>query len=298
LEANSDAPPFVSVIIPHYNDLSGLSRCLDALELQTYPRDRFEVIVGDNNSPVGVEAVTRAVAGRAQITVVTKQGAGPARNGALALAQHEILAFTDSDCLPNPDWIERGVLALDTHDLVGGRMEVFVGDPSKVTPAEAFELVFAFDNESYIRLNNFTVTANLFTRRSIFERIGGFSDTGASEDVEWCQRAAARGCRIGYDSSTVVLHPARPSWSEVLKKTRRTDTEMFKLKVTSNAARVRWILRALAYPVSAVVHTPRVLRSRNLHSFGQRLDALRVLYRIRLARTWIGFRLLLSGSPV
>jgi cellulose synthase/poly-beta-1,6-N-acetylglucosamine synthase-like glycosyltransferase len=286
----------ISVIVPHYNDVEGLSRCLDALERQTYPRDRFEIIVGDNNSPVGIEVVTRAVGGRARLAVITEKGAAAARNGAMALARHDVFAFTDSDCVPHPDWLQKGIRLLDRHDLVGGRMEVFVGDRSKVTPAEAFELVFAFDNENYIRLTNFSVTANLFTRRAIFEAVGAFSCSGASEDVEWCQRAVSRGYRLGYDSSAVVAHPARPNWFEVLKKTRRTEVEMFKLKVRSNTDRLRWLLRSFAYPLSAVVHTPKVLTARNLSGIGQRMDALAMLYRVRFVRASIGLRLLLTEA--
>ena len=57
--------PFVSVIIPHYQDLTGLKLCLASLDAQTYPRDRFDVVLADNNSPVGPAAVEQLVAGRA-----------------------------------------------------------------------------------------------------------------------------------------------------------------------------------------------------------------------------------------
>ncbi len=289
------ATPMISVIVPHYNDLIGLDRCLEALQRQTYPRDCFEIIVGDNNSAVGVEAVAQIVAGRAQLTVVTEKGAGPARNGALALARFDVLALTDSDCVPDPKWLENGVKALENLDLVGGRMDVFPGDPSNILPVEAFELVFAFDNRNYILKDGFSVTANLFTRRSIFKRVGYFSLLGLSEDVEWCRRATSFGFRLGYQDDVVVAHPARPTWADMWKKTLRSDTEMYNLKVSSNVARIRWLVRILGYPVSAIVHTPKVLMSRNLNHIGQRFGALGVLYRIRFQRSALGFRLLFSN---
>ncbi len=282
----------ISVIVPHYNDLVGLDRCLEALQRQTYPRDCFEIIVGDNNSPVGLEAVTRTVAGRAQLTVVTEKGAGPARNGALALARFDVLALTDSDCVPDPKWLESGIKALENLDLVGGRMDVFPEDPSRIKPVEAFELVFAFDNRNYILKNGFSVTANLFTRQSIFKRVGYFSSLGLSEDVEWCRRATSFGFRLGYDGAVVVAHPARPTWADMWKKTLRSDTEMYNLKVNSNIARIRWLTRVLGYPISAIVHTPKVLMSKNLENLSQRLGALSILYRIRLQRSALGMRLL------
>ena len=189
--------PLVSVIVPHYNDLAGLDRCLSALERQTYPRDRFEIVVGDNNSPVGAEAVAGVVQGRARLTVVTEKGAGPARNGALALSRHEVLAFTDSDCVPDPRWLIRGVAALDDFDLVGGDVVIFPADPDRVNAVEAFEMIFAFDNKSFVQDKGFSVTANLFTRRSIFERVGWFARSTLSEDVEWVSPGGVRWVQAG-----------------------------------------------------------------------------------------------------
>ena len=55
----SMSAPLVSVIIPHYNDLANLDRCLRSLAAQTLPESRFEVIVADNNSRCGIEEVHR-----------------------------------------------------------------------------------------------------------------------------------------------------------------------------------------------------------------------------------------------
>src|SRR5258706_15147212 len=73
--------PRVSVVIPHYRDLGGLALCLSALERQTYPKERLEIVVADNNSPEGRDVVAQTIAGRADLVVITEKGAGPARNG-------------------------------------------------------------------------------------------------------------------------------------------------------------------------------------------------------------------------
>ena len=142
--------PFVSVIIPHYQDLEGLKLCLASLDAQTYPRDRFEIVLADNNSPVGEAAVSRVVAGRAKLTIVTEKGAGPARNGAVATSRGDVLAFIDSDCVAETEWLAAGVEALSRYDLVGGRVRVLVRDPDHMSGAEAYERVFAFDFKTYI----------------------------------------------------------------------------------------------------------------------------------------------------
>jgi GT2 family glycosyltransferase len=286
--------PWVSVVVPHYNDLSGLDLCLDALEAQTYPRDRFEIVVADNASPQGEAAVAEVVRGRAVLVTVTEKGAGPARNGGVAAATGEVLAFTDADCRPRPQWLAEGIKALAGYDFVGGGVEVLAQDPAGMTGAEAFEAVFAFDNRAYVERDGFSVTANLFCRRSVFEGTGGFR-VGVSEDIDWSWRARAAGYRIGFAPRALVGHPARRSWDELRDKWRRLSVETFGLALAGRWGRVRWLLRTLALPFSALAHTPRVLLTRTLTTPGQRWSALAVLFRLRAWRFVESLRLLLRG---
>jgi glycosyltransferase involved in cell wall biosynthesis len=190
------AAPTVSVIVPHYHDLERLDLCLTDLSRPSLPRSEFEVIVSDNQSPEG-EATVRAVIGhRARLVITSQTGAGPTRNGGVAVAQGRVLAFTDCDCRPEQNWLAEGLAALERYDIVGGRVKVLVDDRANLTPAEAFELVFAFNNDAYILHEGFTVTANLFCPHALFDKVGGFH-VGVSEDVEWSHRATAAGYLIG-----------------------------------------------------------------------------------------------------
>jgi GT2 family glycosyltransferase len=291
--------PTVSVIIPHFHDLRSLAACLDALERQTYPADEFEVIVSDNNSPEGEAAVRQTVAGRARVTITAEPGAGPARNGGVRLARGRLLAFTDCDCIPEPDWLREGVAALQTHDFVGGRMKVLVADPAKLSAVEAFECAFAFDNEAYVLRKGFTVTANLFCPRAVFDAVGGF-EVNVSEDIEWSHRARAAGYRIGYAARAVVGHPARRTWEQLIRKWRRMNTEQFGLYRRRRLGRLVWFARACLLPASALYHGYRALGSRDLRSPGQRLGALAVLFGVRSWRCADALRLLVASwrAPV
>jgi len=249
-----------------------LTAALTALEAQTYPRELFEIAVGDNNSPEGADAVRAVVGDRARVTILTEKGAGPARNGALALARFEYLALTDSDCVPHPTWLENSMRALAN-----------------------FDLVFAFDNRDYVENKGFSGTLNPFTRREVFEKAGYFSSLGLWEDVEWCERETACGYRLGYDDSAAISHPARRTWPEIWRKTRRAETEMFHLRVHSSQARIRWLGRTLAYPFSAFVRTPKVLFSKKLRGLSQRLGAIATLYRTRVMRSVLAFEFLVHN---
>jgi GT2 family glycosyltransferase len=271
-----------------------LQTCLNALERQSYPHP-FEIVVADNASPEGADAVAAVIAGRAKLVVIKERGAGPARNGGVAAASGEFLAFTDCDCVPEPDWLASGLAALERGDVVGGRMTVLVENRQRPRAAEAFEAVFAFDNARYVTKLGFTVTANLFCRRDTFDKVGGFR-VGVSEDVEWCWRAREGGCRIVYEARAAVGHPARRTWEELRNKWRRLGAETFALSAGKPMGAMRWLLRSLFLPVSAVAHTPKVLFSPALTSFNQRLDALRMLYRIRFWRLGHAIALLASGG--
>lgn len=296
--AVSPRAPLVSVIVPHYRDLSGLDRCLSALSDQTFPRQDYEVVVADNNSPEGEHAVAEVIAGRARLVIVREPGAGPARNGGAAAAVGALFAFTDADCVPEPRWLAAGVRALDDFDVVGGRMTVLVNDERRMTPAECYERVFAFDNAAYVRRERFTVSANLFCSRQVFERVGLFR-TGVSEDIDWSWRAVDAGLSLGYAADAVVGHPARRTWSELERKTRRVNAELFALMLSRGGTARRWRLRCLAMPLSAIAHTPRVLASPQLRSSADRVAALATLYRLRFWRGLHGLGLPAPiGAPV
>jgi glycosyltransferase involved in cell wall biosynthesis len=288
--------PFVSVIVPHYDDLAALSKCLDDLGRQSWPRSHFEIIVADNRSPQGGEAVAAVIAGRARLVSVEERGAGPARNGGAAVAKGTILAFTDSDCRPAPGWLAAGVLALATFDIVGGRVRVLVDDPHRMTSAEAFEAVFAFNNEAYVTKKRFTGSGNLFCPRVVFQAVGGFK-VGLAEDVEWSHRAVSAGYRLGYAAAAEVGHPARRTWPDLKSKARKVNTEGFGLFLTRPAGRWLWLCRSLGLPLSAVVHTPKVLRSSALMGGDQRLRAIGMLFRVRTWRFFHAIELAFTPSP-
>lgn len=282
----------VSVVVPHYEDVAALDRCLTALSRQSYPAEDFEIIVADNNSPSGRERVEQAIAGRAQLVVVTQKGAGPARNGGVQAARGEILAFTDSDCVPVRDWLKEGIAALADSDIVGGYVSVLTED-SPLNPTEAFEAVFAFDNESYIERKGFTGSGNLFVPKAIFEEVGGFRPA-VSEDVEWSHRARAKGFTLAYCAGAEVGHPPRRCWRDLKAKWRRVNSETYLLLLTRPAGRLKWLLRTWGMPLSALAHTPRILFSDRLRTFKEKLGAVAILFRVRFWRFVDGHRLLLG----
>ncbi|HWY80745.1 MAG TPA: glycosyltransferase, partial [Roseiarcus sp.] len=190
LEATGGPPAvgLVSVIVPHLDDYDNLDTCLKMLEAQSFPGDQTEIIVVDNGSYRGFDAVCRIVGSRGQVIEAAERGPGPARNAGVRASRGTALAFIDSDCRPDKRWLEEGLAELRHADIAGGHVDVLVEDPQRMTAAEAFETVFAFRNERYVKEVKFTVTASMFVWRSVFDAVGDFINS-VPEDMDWCERA-------------------------------------------------------------------------------------------------------------
>ncbi len=283
----------VSVLIPHYNDLANLELCLVALAGQTLARDSFEIIIADNNSTVGIDAVRAVVGARALVVPAPEQGAGPARNAAASVAKAQAFAFIDSDCVPARDWLERGLAALARAEIVGGAVAATARDPAEPTPSEAFELVFAFQMKRYVERKGFGGSGNLFVRRSAFDAVGGFRK-GIAEDEEWGRRAMTRGYRTVYDGSVCATHPARRNWEELRRKWKRVTLERYILTGEQRYGRLIWIGTSWLILVSPFFHFTKVLTSPRLNSPRARLGAIAILFRLRAYRFTQAYRVLLS----
>src|SRR5260221_9054012 len=102
---------FVTVVIPAYNCAPSLERCLSSLVTQTYPRHRYEIVVVDDGSKDNTAEVAqaRARAWPGRLSVICKANGGPAsaRNAGVAATDDDVdvVAFIDSDCVAEPDWL-------------------------------------------------------------------------------------------------------------------------------------------------------------------------------------------------
>lgn len=220
-----DSWPFVSVVIPFFGSVASLTLALQALERQTYPADCFEVAVINNGACMDLEPLVRDFPRTIKVSE-EQPGAYAARNHGVGATRGEILAFTDSDCIPAVDWLCRGVEALLDHPdihVVGGNVTVFARNPERPNAVELHQLVHSFPQEYFVRTLRFATTANLFTYRRTFEQNGLFEAALLSGgDAEWCQRLCAKGAGIRFEPAAEVRHPARRTLRGLIRQRRRT----------------------------------------------------------------------------
>ena len=271
-----------AIIIPHLNDTARLRRCLEALVPQVVREDGIELVVIDNGSSEDLSAI-EADFPKMRLVTEAARGAAAARNRGVAETAAPLLFFLDCDVVPAPDWLAKAFAAAGRADLVGGRIDVFDETPPPRTGAQAFEAVFAFDNRGYIEKKGFSVTANLLTRRDVFDAVGGFR-TGLSEDADWCFRARSQGYSLVYADDLRVVHPSRGDMVALLRKWRRLVDESFLLNGTNSMARLRWAVKAVLMPISVMAHTPRILAHSALRDRGERSRAWVTLASLRLRR--------------
>lgn len=219
--------PFVSVIVPTYRDQHALINCLGSLATQDYPLDSFEIIIV-NNDPISRVEIPQ-LACKTVLICESKPGSYCARNAGLKIAKGDVIAFIDSDCQPQKNWISDGVQSLLHHPevyRVAGAVDLFKVEGASNT-AWRYERTMAF-NQKYNVSKGLSVTANLFVRKEAFSITGLFNENLMSGgDMEWNARATKKKLPIIFSPDTIVRHPARATMSEVINKYRRISGGSF-----------------------------------------------------------------------
>lgn len=224
-------PPSVSVIVPVRDGVDLLERCLTAIDRQDYGTDLVQTIVVDNNSVQDVAAVVSRHEGVLLLHENTP-GSYAARNAALDAAEGDVLAFTDADCAPRPRWLSAAVEALieattdeSVPTMVGGAVELVYPRGRPVSSGDLFEALHGFQQEQYLREQQFAATANMVTWRRSMEQVGRFdARLRSGGDAQWGRRLAEAGGVQRYAPRAVVTHPARSSLRELARKCHRVAT--------------------------------------------------------------------------
>jgi len=184
-----------------------IARLLAALSAQTLPRERFEVVFADDGSTDGSTDGIETDDGWIRVVPGPPRNSYAARNRAVAASVAPVLAFCDADCVPEPEWLEQGLLALEDADVVAGRIRFIL--PERRTVWTLLDMDTSKDHEREVR-NGTAETANLFLRRELFDRVGPFEEEVPEfGDFDFVQRCVASGASLVFSRGPIVWHPTR-----------------------------------------------------------------------------------------
>lgn len=276
-----EANPFVSVVIPCWNDGDRLYLCLKALYRQSYPYARYEIIVCDNNSTEDIYRICQQFP-NVRYCHTGKPGNNAARNRGLELAKGEAIAITDSDCIPDSDWILEGVRSLmstPTAGIVGGKIQFFFkGD--RPNPVEYADSISYLRQWHYVTQEHYAAGANLFTWRKVFDEVGLFDERLLNlGDKDWGQRVYAAGWEVVYCEEAYVWHPARDFRGLIQKARRQTKANYILSRLRGD----RWQFSARQFLPLGLDFWKGVLGDRNLKGWREKLRFVTVIHCVKWA---------------
>jgi glucosyl-dolichyl phosphate glucuronosyltransferase len=220
--------PFVSVIIPTYNRGKYLPITLDSFINQSYPKDRLEIIVANNNSTDNTKEIMEDYCERVDnmgVVFEGRQGVHYARNSAAKIAQGDILYFTDDDMIADKDLL----LEIVKPFLVDASVGAVTGRVLPKWEATPPDWILKYCNNGLLSLNNqgedLRITdydpgvwsCHQAVLRDVFFESGGFNPENTAG--EWIGdgetglniKIKVLGFKFAYNGKSVIYHIIPPS---------------------------------------------------------------------------------------
>lgn len=211
--------PSVSIVVATYNGDRTLELCLKSLQRLNYPH--YEVIIVDDGSTDRTAQIVRKHPEFRYIKHAQNQGLSVARNTGITAATGEIVAFTDSDCRADDDWLYYLVSDLLRSDFAGiGGHNFLPPDDSWVAAA----VMVSPGGPAHVMLTDRVAEhipgCNMAFYKWALEEIGGFDPIfrKAGDDVDVCWRLQQQGCKLGFSPAGFVWHYRRATVREYLKQ--------------------------------------------------------------------------------
>lgn len=210
--------PGISIIVCTYNGTSTLRACLQSLQTLNYPD--YEVLLVDDGSTLDISEIAHAFP---TVRYIRQEHAGlsVARNLGAERAKGEILAYTDDDCIADPDWLTYLAQGFDEQEWVAAGGPNIPPKPRNRTEAV---VAAAPGAPAHVLLSDTEAEhlpgCNLAIRKAALQAIGGFRAQyrAAGDDVDVCWRLREAGGRLRFVAGAMVWHHRRYSVSAYFRQ--------------------------------------------------------------------------------
>ncbi len=209
----------ISIVVPAYNSSRTIGSVIDALGAQNLPAGKPEIIIVDDGSTDNTADIVKSYPA---VKYVYQQNVGPsaARNTGWKQAKGRIVCFTDSDCLPEKDWVSK-ILSHYTSGAIGGVGGSYDINNEKSILAKLIHEEIAYRHSKMPREVDYLGTFNVSYRRDILERIGGFDTAykaASGEDNDLAYKVKSLGYKLIFDKDIKVAHNYPESLLKYLKQ--------------------------------------------------------------------------------
>lgn len=241
----------VSIIIPVYNNKDRLEKCLLALSQQTIPRNKYEIIVVDNDSTDGSYEIA-AKYSNAVLIQNRIRSPYPTRNLGIKKARGYYKILVDSNIVVPREFISTGINYLKTSNSDFGAPTIKFEINPESTPWELLDSLIYANVKTEIK-NNRVPGGCIFTQSHFFERFGYFDETLRSNgDTVWSRNATTNGAKLIHIENLTVTYPPKKK-KDLLKKAKRIGRGNRMVWIKSGKSLVWifvksiWSMRPLSY---------------------------------------------------
>jgi glycosyltransferase involved in cell wall biosynthesis len=214
----------ISIIVPTYNRKIFLENCLKSLFNQTYPKNQYEIIVVDDGSTDGTREMIKELKTDSNLRYFYQENQGPAaaRNLGIKNAKGKIIAFIDSDCVADKDWLVNLIKGFNKNKKiagVGGQIKAL--NPQNLI--EKYSEMFMYNHKELIEEIKSEPphlgTANCAYWIKLVKKIGLFDPLfRCGEDVDLSWRLYFVGYRFLYEPKAILFHLMPKTANELLRK--------------------------------------------------------------------------------
>jgi glycosyltransferase involved in cell wall biosynthesis len=227
----------VSIIVPTLNEERYIANCLKSLQAQTYPEK--EIIVCDNGSADRTVAIAKKLADR--IVTETKKGPANAINRGCGVAKGEIFITVGADTMLPPEYVDETVKAIEGHIGVFANQSFI--EPECPRLAKLANSFIMFYQRSSVAMNRPALSGSgLVFRRKVWQKLGGFRNDVAREDMDFSFRTRKLGrfafikghdikisARrfIGQSTSALLKTGLRGAWNAIKRSNPENQKEIW-----------------------------------------------------------------------